>query len=104
MLEIKTKKLGAELTSIKLNGTEKLHQGQSHWKRHAPILFPIVGQLKNGKTIINSKTYEMSQHGFARDMEFEELEQNKYLLKSSKQTLEKFPFEFELYIQYKIQR
>ena len=102
MLEIKTKQSGAELTSIKLNGIEKLHQGQSHWKRYAPILFPIVGQLKNGKTIINNNEYEMSQHGFARDMEFEEIEQHKYLLKSSEQTLEKFPFEFELYVQYKI--
>ena len=34
-------------------------------------------QLKNGKTIINNNEYEMSQHGFARDMEFEEMEQNK---------------------------
>ena len=42
----------------KLNGIEKLHQGESHWKRHAPILFPIVGQLKNGKTIINNNEYE----------------------------------------------
>ena len=102
MLEIKTKKSGAELTSIKLNGKEKLHQGESHWKRHAPILFPIVGQLKNGKTIINNNEYEMSQHGFARDMEFEEIEQNKFLLKSSKETLEKFPFKFELHVQYTI--
>lgn len=102
MLEIKTKKSGAELTSIKLNGIEKLHQGQSHWKRHAPILFPIVGQLKNGKTIINNNEYEMSQHGFARDMEFKEIEANKFLLKSSEETLAKFPFKFELYVQYKI--
>ena len=100
MLEIKTKKQGAELTSIKLNGKEKLHQGQSYWKRHAPVLFPIVGQLKEGKTIINGKTYEMGQHGFARDMEFEEIEPNKFVLKSSDHTLAKFPFEFELYVEY----
>ena len=100
MLEIETKKIGAELTSIKLNGNEKLHQGQSHWKRHAPILFPIVGQLKEGKTIINEQTYEMAQHGFARDMEFEEIEKNKFILKFSNETLIKFPFEFELYVEY----
>ena len=102
MLEIKTKKSGAELTSIKLNGIEKLHHGESHWKRHAPILFPIVGQLKNGKTLINNNEYEMSQHGFARDMEFEEIEQNKFVLKSSEETLNKFPFKFELYVQYDV--
>ena len=102
MLEIKAKKAGAELTSIKLNGIEKLHQGETYWKRHAPILFPIVGQLKEGKTIINNKTYEMSQHGFARDMEFEEIASNTFLLKSSKETLEKFPFKFEVYVKYTI--
>lgn len=102
MLEIKTKKSGAELTSIKLDGIEKLHQGETHWKRHAPILFPIVGQLKNGETMINDKTFKMGQHGFARDMEFEEIELNKFLLKSSEETLKKFPFEFELYVQYTI--
>ena len=103
MLEIKTKKSGAELTSIKLNGIEKLHQGESHWKRHAPILFPIVGQLKNGKTIINNSEYEMSQHGFARDMDFEEIESNKFILKSSEETLKKFPFKFELYVEYLVE-
>lgn len=102
MLEIQAKKQGAELTSIKFNGIEKLHQGESHWNRHAPILFPIVGQLKDGKTIIDNKTYQMSQHGFARDMEFEEIEPNIFLLKYSEETLTKFPFKFELYVQYEI--
>lgn len=103
MLEIKTSKLGAELKSIKVNGKEKLHHGESHWKRQAPVLFPIVGQLKEGKTIINNKTYCMGQHGFARDMEFEEIEENIFLLKSSKETLEKYPFKFEFYVIYTIQ-
>lgn len=102
MLEIKTTTLGAELTSIRLNGIEKLHQGESYWKRHAPILFPIVGQLKDGKTSINNQTFEMGQHGFARDMEFKEVGQNRFVLKSSKDTLEKFPFEFELYVAYEV--
>lgn len=103
MLEIKTTALGAELTSIKLDGKEKLHQGKTHWKRHAPILFPIVGQIKEGKAIIDDRPFKMGQHGFARDMEFEEIEPNKFLLRSSKETLEKFPYKFELYVQYFIQ-
>ena len=106
MLEIESKKEGAELTSVKLNGKEMLHQGE-FWNRHAPILFPIVGRLKNDETIINGKTYKMGQHGFARDMEFEELEKNerehKYVLESNSKTLEKFPFEFSLYVTYLIE-
>ena len=54
MLEIKSKKSGAELTSVKLDGKEMLHQGE-FWNRHAPILFPIVGRLKNDETIIDGE-------------------------------------------------
>ena len=114
MLKIETSSHGAELTSIKLDGIEKLHQGNSvvdengktYWGRHAPILFPIVGKLKDNKTIINGNQYEMTQHGFARDMEFEEIfkdENNiKYVVKSNEETLKKFPFKFELYVEYEI--
>lgn len=105
-LQISSKKEGAELTSIKFNDKEMLHQGKEYWNRHAPILFPIVGQIKNGETIINEKIYKMGQHGFARDMEFEEIAKSKniheYLLKSNEETLERFPFEFELYVTYEV--
>lgn len=101
MIEIKTVKKGAELTSIKFNGIEKLHNGESFWNRHSPILFPIVGKLKDGKTKINGKVYEMGQHGFARDMEFEEIGENSYVLRSNEETRKKFPFDFELYVSYK---
>lgn len=103
MLEIQSKKLGAEPTSIKFNGKEMLYQG-GVWNRHAPILFPIVGKLKNNETMINGKTYKMGQHGFARDMEFKELEKNekehKYVLESNENTLKMFPFKFSLYVSH----
>ena len=110
MIKIKCLEHGAELTSIKVDGIEKLHQGnevldengKAYWGRHAPILFPIVGKLKDNKTQINGNIYEMTQHGFARDMDFEDLGNNKYLLKSNSETLKKYPFKFELYIEYKI--
>lgn len=105
-LEIQSKSEGAELTSIKFNGKEMLHQGKEYWNRHAPVLFPIVGQIKNGETIINKNTYKMTQHGFARDMEFETIEKtpniHRYVLKSNDRTLEKFPFKFELYVTHEI--
>ena len=46
MIEIKTVNKGAELVSIKFNGEEKMHDGESFWNRHSPVLFPIVGKLK----------------------------------------------------------
>ena len=109
-----TSKFGGELISFKLDGIEKLHQGKDcidengkvYWKRHSPVLFPIVGKLKKNQTIINGKTYEIMQHGFARDMEFEPITKldnfHSYMLKSNKSTLARYPFEFELYTTYRL--
>lgn len=113
MLKIQTKKLGAELTSIQCNGKEMLFQGKEilddtgnpYWKRQAPVLFPIVGQLKDSKTQIDGNLYEMTQHGFARDMEFEPITKldnfHSYVLRSNKYTQARYPFEFELYNTYR---
>ena len=98
MIKIQTVKKGAELVSIKMNDIEKMHDGESFWNRHSPVLFPIVGKLKDGKTTIMGNEYFMGQHGFARDMEFEEIGEHQYVLKANDETLSKFPFRFELYI------
>lgn len=102
MIEIKTVKKGAELVSIKKNGFERIHDGLTSWNRHSPVLFPIVGKLKDGKTKILDNVYEMGQHGFARDMDFEQIEENSYVLKYNNETLKKYPYKFELYISYEI--
>lgn len=104
MLKIKTVKKGAELVSVKVNHIEKMHDGESFWNRHSPVLFPIVGKLKNGKTIIEGKEYEMGQHGFARDMEFEEIGENSYVLKANEETKAKYPYDFELYISHEVKK
>jgi len=102
MIEIKSKSAGGELTSIVVNNIEYLHDGITVWNRHSPILFPIVGKLKDNKTTINGQTYEMTQHGFVRDMEFEEASPNEYVLKSNEETKIKYPFDFELYVKYSV--
>ena len=114
MLKIQTKKSGAELTSVQYNGKEMLFQGAKvldsngniYWKRQAPILFPIVGQLKNSQTQIEGEIYKMSQHGFARDMDFEEISKTEnehhYMLKDNEETLKKYPYKFELHVIYEI--
>ena len=78
-LLIQVKDKGAELTKIfdKKNRIEHLWQADPNiWGRHAPVLFPIVGQLDGGTYEINNQTFKMSQHGFARDMFFEIKEQS----------------------------
>ncbi|MEQ8240265.1 MAG: aldose 1-epimerase family protein [Cyclobacteriaceae bacterium] len=103
------KSKGAELTSLtnQTTGMEYIWQANpKHWGRHAPVLFPIVGKLKNDQFSYEGKTYTLGQHGFARDMDFE-LEKTDdqsivFLLKSNDQTLAVFPFKFELRIQYRL--
>ena len=102
MLKIKTKKQGAELTSIQCNGKEMLFDGKTFWNRQSPILFPIVGRIKDSKTEIEGQIYEMSQHGFARDMEFNQIEENHYVLTYNEETLKKYPYKFELHVIYQI--
>ena len=108
-----TSRHGGEIISFKLDGQEKLHQGQNvvdengkvYWNRYSPILFPIVGKLKRNQTAINGRTYEMSQHGFARDLEFEPVTKldnfHSYVLKSNPSTMVKYPYEFSLYTTYR---
>ena len=109
-----TSKSGGELISFKLNGTERIHQGADcvdengkvFWKRHSPVLFPIVGKLKRNQTIINGKTYEIFRHGFARDLEYEPVTKldnfHSYVLKSNRITQARYPFDFELYNTYRM--
>jgi galactose mutarotase-like enzyme len=63
---------GAELCSLKTaSGGELLWQAGPAWPRHAPWLFPIVGRLMHDELHHRGRTYEMTQHGFARDLRFE---------------------------------
>ena len=72
-VSVTLKSLGGELTSIKdASGTEYLWQGNpDFWSGQAPVLFPIVGCLRNGTaTIGDSKTCSFGRHGLARKLEF----------------------------------
>lgn len=98
---------GAELTSLKANGIEYMWQADpAYWGRHAPILFPFVGRLKDDQYSYKGKTYPMSQHGFARDEMFEVTEQTDekvvLTLKSNEKTKEVYPFDFLLSVSYEV--
>lgn len=109
-----TSKDGAELLSFKLDGIEKIHQGEEcvnengkvYWERRYPVLFPMVGKCKKNQTIINGKAYEMQIDGFIKDMEFEPITKldnfHSYLFKSDKKLIDKYPYEFSLVVTYRI--
>lgn len=101
---------GAELSSVydKENEVERLWDANPKvWNRHAPILFPFVGKVNGGIYRIGEKEYTMkSQHGFARDMEFEcvEITENSvtHRLTATKDTLVIYPFNFELLVTHRL--
>ncbi len=108
ILDISVEEYGAELSSIRCNGREYLWGAYPEfWKRHSPVLFPIVGSVWNGMYASHGKTFKMGQHGLARDMDFklikEEEDYLEYELNSSEETLSKYPYPFILRIGYKIE-
>ncbi|TDO83180.1 galactose mutarotase-like enzyme [Flavobacterium chryseum] len=108
-LKASIKHAGAELFSLKDNqNKEYIWEGNpDFWGKHSPVLFPIVGTLKNNTYKIGEKEYELPRHGFARDMEFELIEKTEnsavFSLQSNEETLKKYPFEFELQLIYTIE-
>ena len=94
---------GAQVKSVvrKCDGVEHMWQAdKSVWGYHAPILFPHCGKLVDGKLEAKGKVYESSQHGFARGMEHDFVDQTKDTivleLCSCPETLARFPYEFRL--------
>ena len=107
-LKVKINTHGAEINSVQnSDGLEYIWFGdKKYWARHAPILFPIVGRLKDNQYTYDGKTYEMGQHGFARDMEFIVANQGeKWIdlqLVSNEETKKMYPFDFKLIIHYEL--
>ena len=106
-ITISVQSKGAELISLKTDKQEFMWNGNPEfWGKHSPVLFPIVGSLKNNSYKIGSTEYILTRHGFARDQEFVLIELNPesiiFSLKANKETLENYPFDFELQIKYTI--
>jgi galactose mutarotase-like enzyme len=100
------KHTGAELFSLKnKHNKEYIWEGNpAFWGKHSPVLFPIVGTLKNNTYTINNISYHLPRHGFARDIEFSLIsktdESAVFSIQSNDETLKIYPFEFELQIIY----
>ncbi len=109
-LTIRVAEHGAELSSIVANATGKEYLWQADpafWKRHSPVLFPIVGSVWNAEYRHEGVTYSLSQHGFARDMDFSLMKETddelRFALESTPETLKVYPFPFLLEIGYRLE-
>ncbi len=109
MLKVTVNEQGAELNSIyhKITHLEYLWSGDPvFWAKRSPVLFPIVGSLKDNRYYYNEQAYEMGRHGFARESLFTLQQQSgneiSFRLESNLQTLQHFPFDFQFLINYRL--
>jgi galactose mutarotase-like enzyme len=98
---------GAELQSLKSKTSNIEYIWDANpkdWAKHSPVLFPIVGALKGNQYAYEGEQYQLSRHGFARDMEFEleskSADEVVFTLRSSEEIKKVYPFEFSLSLIY----
>ena len=101
---------GAELTGIfnkKFQLEYMWNADPAYWAKKSPVLFPVIGALKDDTYFFENKSYKLSRHGFARDMDFSVFKQDKesisFNIESSTETKQKFPFDFRFEINYSLQ-
>ena len=109
-LTIKINQKGAELTSLFNNENQMEYLWNANptfWGKSSPVLFPIVGSLKENKYRFEGQEYTLPRHGFARDKEFmvEKMEENSitFLLTHDENTLKIYPFKFEFRMIYTLE-
>lgn len=108
-LEVNIIEKGAELTSIinKNTGLEYMWNADpAFWAKTSPVLFPIVGMLKNDTYYYEGKSYHLARHGFARETKFtiaaREADSITFTLSNTASTIEVYPFHFRFDITYKV--
>lgn len=100
--------LGAELIRLEKGSQNYIWEvDATYWNKTSPILFPIVGRLKNDNYTINDSVYQMQRHGFARNFEFEIENKTEssvvFIFKSNAETLKSYPFNFLLRLEYQLE-
>lgn len=106
-LEVELNPKGAEIIKI-LGQRDGLNymwrRDPSLWASSAPILFPIVGALKNNECRIDNKTYSMTQHGFSRHNIYDTHEKSEtcveFELVPNEDILKQYPYLFDLKVTY----
>lgn len=107
-LQAQISTLGAELVSLRDDaGNDLLWDGDpAFWTGRSPLLFPIVGRLRDDKALIDGRSYPMKQHGFARTSTFDivdvDAQSCRLRLSASNATKELYPFDFRLDVTYHI--
>ncbi|MCD7033622.1 aldose 1-epimerase family protein [Metabacillus sp. GX 13764] len=108
-LQVKIAAKGAEVREVKhkKTGLDYMWTGDSaYWGRVSPVLFPIVGRLKDDQYKLDGSTYEMPQHGFLRDQDFildkRSNTEAAFVLESAGKFKQIYPQKFKAVIHYEL--
>lgn len=104
-LEARADPMGGELVSLRDGADEYIWNGDpAYWSGRNPVLFPIVGALRDGTVRVGEKVCHMARHGFARRKEFSVAAQGEdfveFRLREDPETLEQYPFPFVLTVRH----
>ena len=101
--------IGAELKSLldTCTETEYIWNGDpAWWNGSAPVLFPVIGGLKDGGYRYQDKHYQLPSHGFARQSLFRTVSKTSssavFELQADETTRAMYPFQFRLRITFVI--
>lgn len=109
VLTVEIEDVGAQLASITgRDGVQYLWQGDPEiWPRRAPLLFPVLGRLKDSQYTLEGETYTIPTHGFCRDALFTAEQHSQtsvsFRLSDSEQTRKVYPFAFSLCVTYELE-
>lgn len=104
-LSVQINPLGAELSSVKTrDGVQRLWQGDpAVWAGRAPVLFPVAGGFINNRYTYRGKTYEMPQHGFAKNSMFRaELQRESYAALTLDDDQPNYPFQYRFVVAFSL--
>ena len=110
VVSIEVNNRGAELQSLyhKQHGIEYMWTADpAYWAKKSPVLFLIVGGLKENTYDYAGKAYQLNRHGFARENDFDLSEQSSdsltFSLKGNEQTKLVYPFDFLFSVKYTLE-
>lgn len=103
--EVEVEPFGAEVQRIRKidDDVDYLWNGNpEYWGRHAPLLFPCIGNSNEGSYYLNGKRYTITQHGFARDFPFQVVSESKTHVRlqqtDNDKTYKMYPFHYLLQV------
>ena len=103
-LEVCITTLGAQIKSVKSDKEYMWEGNPDIWGKHAPVLFPVCGRLKDGKYTYKGKEYSMDAHGFAPKCDYSVREHTEgsltLYITDTEETLKRYPFNFDFEVKF----